>query len=146
MSRSHTAQSGSGTDYEWRWKDESANRAMPESWAANGRQESTVSDEVAFYGIQVRLGVLLEYDVDSRTGKPTGLPNRERAVCRVLYVTECGSRAIVQEWDADYGADGWKPTAELASIIAKPADAGDPVAQQHRDHYRSLVAERYDPE
>jgi len=119
---------------------------MPESWAANGRKESIEGDEVAFYGIQVRLGVLLEYDLDSHTGKPTGLPNRERAACRVLYATLYGSRAIVQEWDADYGADGWKPTDELASIIAKPADAGDPVAQQHRDHYRSLVAERYDPE
>ena len=143
MSESYQQRSA-GTEYEWRWKDESENRALPESWATNGRQEPIESDEVAFHGIQYRWGLRLEYEVDSRTGEPTGLPNRERPACRVLYVVEDGSRAVVQEWDAEREADGWKPTSDFASVIAKPADAGEPVAQEHRERYRDLLTERYD--
>lgn len=143
MSESYQ-QSSAGTEYEWRWKDESENRALPESWAANGRQEPIESGEVAFHGIQYRWGLRLEYEVDSRTGELTGLPNRERPACRVLYVVADGSRAVVQEWDAEREADGWKPTRDFASVIAKPVDAGEPVAQEHRERYRNLLTELYD--
>ena len=143
MSESYQ-QSGAGTEYEWRWKDESENRALPESWASLGRYEPIESGEEAFYGIQYRWGLLLEYEVDSRTGDPTGLPNRERPACRVLYVVENGSQAVVQEWDAEREDDGWKPTSDFASVIAKPTDAGESVAQEHRERYRDLLAERYD--
>ena len=143
MSESYQQRSA-GTEYEWRWKDESEKRALPESWAALGRYEPIESGEEAFYGIQYRWGLLLEYEVDSRTGEATGLPNRERPACRVLYVVDDGSRAVVQEWDAEREADGWKPTTDFASVIAKPADAGEPVAQEHCERYRNLLTERYD--
>lgn len=144
MSESYQHSGGSGTEYQWRWKDESENRAVPESWAANGRQEPIASGEVAFYGIQYRWGLRLEYEVDPGTGELTGLPNRERPACRVLYVVADGSRAVVQEWDAEREADGWKPTSDFASVIAKPVDAGEDVAQEHRERYRDLLTERYD--
>ena len=144
MSNSRRRRSQTGTETEMRWKDETENRPLPASWAANGRQEPIEDDEQAFYGIQYRFGVRLEYEVDSRTGEPTGLPNREEAACRVLYVTVDGSQAIVQEWDAEREADGWKPTSEFASVLAKPADAGASVAEQHREHYRELLAARYE--
>ena len=99
---------------------------------------------MAFYAIQYRWGLLLEYEFDSRTGEPMGLPNRERPACRVLYVVEGGSRAVVQEWEAEREDDGWKPTSDFASVIRKPADAGKPVAQEHHEDYRALLAERYD--
>jgi hypothetical protein len=142
MSRSHRHRSG--TEYEWRWKDETENRPLPESWAANGRHEPIADDEQAFYAMQYRFGVRLEYEVDSRTGKPTGLPNREEAAVRVAYVTPDGSQAIVEEWDADREPDGWKPTDDFASVLARPADAGASVAEEHREHYRELVAARYE--
>jgi hypothetical protein len=142
MSRSRRHRSG--TDTELRWKDETENRPLPESWAAKGRHEPIEDDERAFFAIQYRFGVRLEYEVDSRTGEPTGLPNREEAACRVLYVTEDGSQAIVEEWDAEREPDGWKPTSEFSSVIARPSDAGASVAEQHREHYRELLAARYE--
>jgi len=145
MSESYQQRSA-GTEYEWRWKDESENRALPESWATNGRQEPIESGEVAFHGIQYRWGLRLEYEVDSRTNEPTGLPNRERPACRVLYVVEDGSRAVVQEWDAELEADGWKPTADFASIVAKPVGSGESVAENHQTRYRRAVVDRYDVE
>jgi len=143
MSESYQ-QSSPGTEYEWRWKDESENRPLPESWAALGRHEPIESGEMAFYGIQYRWGLRLEYEVDPRTGEPTGLPNCERPACRVLYVLEDGSRAVVQEWDAEREADGWKPSSGFASVVAKPRDAGESVAKDHRERYRNLLTERYD--
>jgi hypothetical protein len=142
MSGSHRKLSG--TDTELRWKDETDNRPLPESWAAKGRHEPVEDDEQAFHAIQYRFGVRLEYEVDSRTGEPTGLPNREEAACRVLYVTDDGSQAVVEEWDAEREADGWKPTSEFASVLARPADAGAAVADNHREHYRELLAARYE--
>jgi len=144
MSESHQRNGGSGIDYELRWKDETANRPLPESWATNGRHEPIEDNEEAFYAIQYRFGVRLEYDVDGRTGEPTGLPNREEAACRVLYVVPDGTRAVVEEWDADREADGWQPSSDFASIIAKPAEAGESVAEAHREHYRNLFSERYE--
>jgi hypothetical protein len=144
MSDSQHRRSRTGTEYEWRWKDETENRPLPESWATNGRHEPIEDDEKAFYGIQYRFGVRLEYEVDGGTGEPTGLPNREEAACRVMYVVPDGTRAVVEEWDAEREADGWKPTSDFASIIAKPPEAGESVAEAHREHYRKLCRERYE--
>lgn len=146
MSESHQRNGGAATEYEWRWKDESENRGLPESWAEHGRHEPVERDEEAFYAIQYRWGLRLEFEVDSRTGEPTGLPNRERPACRVLYVVADGSRAVVQEWDAEREDDGWKPTADFASIIAKPAGSGESVAEKHQAQYRHAVENRYDLE
>ncbi|WP_262174663.1 hypothetical protein [Haloarcula laminariae] len=146
MSRSSQRNGGSGTEYEWRWKDESENRGLPDSWAAHGRHEPIESGEEAFYAIQYRWGLHLEFEVDPRTGEPTGLPNRERPACRVLYIVEDSSRAVVQEWDAEREDDGWKPTADFASIIAKPVGSGDSVAEKHQAQYRHAVENRYDLE
>ena len=116
---------------------------MPESCAAKGRHEPIDDDERAFFAIQYRFGVRLEYEVESCTGEPTGLPNREEAACRVLYVTSDGNRAIVEEWAAQRENDGWTPTDDFTSVVAKPADAGEPVASDHREHYRDLLTARY---
>lgn len=144
MSESHQPQSLTGIEYEWRWKDETDNRRLPASWAAMGRKEPIECDEQAFYAIQYRFGLRLQYDVDSRTGEPTGLPNREEAACRILYVTVDGSRAVVEEWSAQLEQGGWKPTEKFASVVAKPIGAGGTVDKDHRAHYRDLLTERYD--
>ncbi|MBX0305740.1 hypothetical protein [Haloarcula salinisoli] len=52
MSRSSQRNGGSGTEYKWRWKDESENRPLPDSWAEHGRHEPIERDEKAFYAIQ----------------------------------------------------------------------------------------------
>ncbi|WP_434530204.1 hypothetical protein ACODNH_01585 (plasmid) [Haloarcula sp. NS06] len=136
----------SGTTLEWRWKDETENRALPESWATKGQEEPIGDDEQPLYAIQCRGGLLLEWTVSRQTNAPVAGPNRERPALRVLYVTRDGQQAAVREWEAIRQAEGWTPDSEFASVIAKSTDACDDVDADDYVYYRSLVEERYDIE
>ncbi|MBX0296987.1 hypothetical protein EGH23_19080 [Halomicroarcula sp. F27] len=136
----------SGTTLEWRWKDETDNRPLPESWARKGPEEPIGDDEQPLYAIQCRGGLLLEWTVSRQTNAPVAGPNRERPALRVLYVTRDGQQAAVREWDATRQDEGWTPESAFASVIAKSPNACDDVDVDHHEYYRSLVEERYDVE
>ncbi|WP_135306023.1 hypothetical protein [Haloarcula amylovorans] len=134
----------SGTTLEWRWKDETDNRALPESWATKGQEEPVGEDEQPLYAIQCRGGLLLEWTVNRQTNAPVAGPNRERPALRVLYVTRDGQQAAVREWDATHEGTSWTPESNFASVIAKAPAACDDTDSENHATYRSLVEERYD--
>jgi len=128
----------------WRWKDKTDNRSLPQSWAANGRTESLEEDEVQLYAIQCRAGLLLEWLVNTRTGKLLRGPLSEKPGMRVLYVTADGEHAVVEEFEAREVDGSWKPPKQFTSIIAKHPDEADPVPDSSQDCYRRSVKELYD--
>jgi len=128
----------------WRWKDETDNRSLPQSWADNGRTESPEEDEVQLYAIQCRAGLLLEWLVNTRTGKLLRGPLSEKPGIRVLYVTADGEHAVVEESEAREVDGSWRPPKQFASVISKKIDEADPVPDSSQDHYRRLVEDLYD--
>jgi len=130
----------------WRWKDETDNRPLPQSWADNGRTESPEEDEVQLYAIQCRAGLLLEWLVNTRTGKLIRGPLSEKPGIRVLYVTADGEHTIIKESEAREVDGSWKPPKQFASIIAKDPEEADPVPDSSQDHYRRSVRDLYDVE
>ncbi|GGM49372.1 hypothetical protein [Haloarcula argentinensis] len=128
----------------WRWKDETDNRSLPQSWADKGRTESPEEDEVQLYAIQCRAGLLLEWLVNTRTGKLLRGPLSEKPGIRVLYVTADGEYALVKESEAREIDDSWKPPKRFASIIAKDPEEADPVPDSSQDYYRRSVEDLYD--
>ncbi|WP_135302626.1 hypothetical protein [Haloarcula amylovorans] len=134
-----TGQKSSGTERKWRWTDQSEQSSIiPESWAAKGDRED---GEELYYAVEVRTGLLLEYDVD-HTGSNVAGPHRERPGIQTLYVTADGGRAIVLETEG-IKDDGIKPTDNYASVVARPAGHGDEVEPERRDAYRSLIRDLY---
>ena len=129
----------------WRWKDETENRSLPQSWADNGRTESSEEDEVQLYAIECRAGLLLEWLVNTRTGKLLRGPLSEKPGIRVLYVTADGEHALVKESEAREIGGSWKPPKQFTSVIAKDIEEADPVPDSSQDHYRRSVEELYDP-
>lgn len=128
----------------WHWKDETDNRSLPQSWADNGRTESPEENEVQLYAIECRVGLLLEWLVNTRTGKLLRGPLSEKPGVRVLYVTADGESALVKESEAREIDDSWKPPKEFASIIAKDIEEADPVPDSSQDYYRRSVEDLYD--
>jgi hypothetical protein len=129
----------------WRWKDETENRSLPQSWADNGRTESPEEDEVQLYAIECRAGLLLEWLVNTRTGKLLRGPLSEKPGIRVLYVTADGEHALVKESEAREIDGSWKPPKQFTSVIAKDIEEADPVPDSSQDYYRRSVEELYDP-
>ena len=127
----------------WRWKDETDNRSLPQSWADKGRIESPEEDEVQLYAIQCRAGLLLEWLVNTRTGKLLRGPLSEKPGLRVLYVTADGEHALMKELDARETDDSWKPPKQFASVIAKDREEVDPVPDSSQDCYRRLAEDLY---
>ncbi|WP_049944630.1 hypothetical protein [Haloarcula marismortui] len=128
----------------WRWKDETDNRSLPQSWADNGRTESPAEDEVQLYAIQCRAGLLLEWLVNTRTGKLLRGPLSEKPGIRVLYVTADGEYAVLKESEAREIDDSWKPPKQFTSVIAKDIEEADPVPDSSQDYYRRSVEDLYD--
>jgi hypothetical protein len=128
----------------WRWKDETDNRSLPQSWADKGRTESPEEDEVQLYAIQCRAGLLLEWLVNARTGKLLRGPLSEKPGLRVLYVTADGEHALMKELDARETDDSWKPPKQFASVIAKDREEVDPVPASSQDCYRRLAENLHD--
>ena len=128
----------------WRWKDETDNRPLPQSWADNGRTEPPEGNEVQLYAIQCRAGLLLEWLVNTRTGKLLRGPLSEKPGLRVLYVTADGEYAVLKESEAREIDDSWKPPKQFASIIAKHPEEADPVPDSSQDYYRRGVENLYD--
>ncbi|GGM51964.1 hypothetical protein [Haloarcula argentinensis] len=128
----------------WRWKDESDNRSLPQSWADKGRTEPPEEDEVQLYAIQCRAGLRLEWLVNTRTGKLLRGPLSEKPGLRVLYVTADGEHALMRELDARETDDSWKPPKQFASVIAKDREEVDPVPHSSQDCYRRLAQDLYD--
>jgi len=130
----------------WRWKDETDNRSLPQSWADNGRTESPKENEVQLYAIQCRAGLLLEWLVNTRTGKLLRGPLSEKPGIRVLYVTADGEHAVLKELEAREIEDSWKPPKQFTSVIAKDIEEVDLVPDSSQDHYRRGVEDLYDVE
>lgn len=145
MSVQHpTGNKSPGKEREWRWMDQTNNQAIPQSWASNGRRESAEDGDETLYAIQFRFGLLLDWKKNGQTGELSGVPDRERAAVRVLYVTRDGSQAIVLEWDADRSDTGWVPEQEFHSVISRHAEDADDVRDDLAETYREQVEERYD--
>ena len=147
MSTSHSSRSKlSATDRAYRWTDQSDEpRVIPESWAANGARVPVADGEERYYAVEVRTGVILEYNTDDH-GEPTGLPNRERPGVRVLYVTADGGRAIVIESEGTGSTGTVSPRSGWPAVISRAPEQGDVIAAADRDAYRSLIQELYPEE
>ncbi|EMA25209.1 hypothetical protein C443_03399 [Haloarcula argentinensis DSM 12282] len=97
------------------------------------------------YAIQCRAGLLLEWLVNTRTGKLLRGPLSEKPGLRVLYVTADGEHALMRELDARETDDSWKPPKQFASVIAKGIEEADPVPDSSQGYYRRSVEDLYDP-
>jgi alkylated DNA nucleotide flippase Atl1 len=112
------------TTWQWDRTSESEPQLIPKSWAENGRWETADTDQCLFYALEVRTGVVLEYETTA-SGQITGLPRRERQALRVLYVREDGQRAIVRQIITTGNITSTiKPDKHFRTIIAKAESAG----------------------
>lgn len=143
MSSGYRSGKHGSKERKWRWTDKTTNQALPRSWSDNGRIESPDNGEVELYAIQWRAGLLLEWVVDTRTGKLLEGPLSEQPGIRVLYVTADGGQAIIQEWDARETEGNWKPPKEFASVVAKCPEETDAVQDSDQDYYCRSVEELY---
>ncbi|WP_236035767.1 hypothetical protein [Haloarcula rubra] len=139
-----TGNQTAGTTRVWKWNDTAKDpMIIPDSWAQAGGYETADNGEEQFFAVEVRFGILLEYDTNS-AGEAAGVANRERPGIRTLYVSEDGGRAIVVESQAERSGSSITPREDWASIITRPAGAGDEVDAERRDAYRSLIRDLYE--
>ncbi|RLM32763.1 hypothetical protein DVK01_19720 [Haloarcula sp. Atlit-120R] len=96
------------------------------------------------YAIQCQAGLLLEWLVNTRTGKLLRGPLSEKPGIRALYVIADGQYAVMRQLEAREIDDSWKPPKQFTSSIAKDIEEADPVPDPSQNYYRQEVEDLYD--
>lgn len=140
--RTTSNRSSTGTRYEWRWLEdaESDPFVIPDSWAENGRKEQPAEDGEEFFALEVKHGLVLEYEV-SDTGQLIKGPLREKEALRVLYVSASGEKTIVRQVFADdNNVRGIKPPSDFISVIAGSPGASTGIYESPSAAKRGIAA------